>query len=430
MKALALVVLLLSQDAAPPALLSVSCRADPTKVVLVFSKPVDAVTAESASNYSIDNNVKVESASRGLDLRTVTLTTSPLSEGTPYTLRIRNVFDCGTPPSAVAAGTLKTFTFVKGLFGGAPPKEEPRPRLPKMSKPAMFNTPEADAILSGLQVFPKNNPWNEDITRRPVHPDSDRMITAIGRDKTMRVNLDMAFILVPPNQPRVEVMIGQPGESDRGPYPVPDNAPIEGWPLSGKTLDDAQQTGSADEDRHMLVVDPLNGMLYEFYHVFKRPAGWEARCEATFDLKSNKMRPRKWTSADAAGLPIFASLPRFDECERGAVSHALRVTVSRTRREFLYPATHQAGSTDSPLAPAMGQRFRLKAGVDISGFPKHAQAIAAAMKRYGLFVADNGHDWDISVPPDARLKGLEALRKLKGGDFEVIVSTGEDDLGR
>jgi hypothetical protein len=114
----------------------------------------------------------------------------------------------------------------------------------------------------------------------------------------------------------------------------------------------------------------------------------------------------------------------------GSSAHALRVTISKTRREFLYPATHQAGSSDSPLAPAMGTRFRLKAGVDINGFPKHAQAIAAAMKKYGLFVADNGHDWDISVPPDARLKGLEALRKLKGSDFEVILSTGENDLGR
>jgi hypothetical protein len=171
-------------------------------------------------------------------------------------------------------------------------------------------------------------------------------------------------------------------------------------------------------------------MLYEFYRAFRRPMGWEASGEATFDLKSNKMRPRKWTSADAAGLPIFAALPRFDECEHGGVGHALRVTVSKTRREFLYPATHQAGSSDSPLAPCMGQRLRLKAGVDISGFPKHAQAIAAAMKKHGLFVADNGHDWDVSVPPDARLKGLETLRKLKGSDFEVIVTTGENDLGR
>jgi hypothetical protein len=430
MKALALVVLLLSQEAAPPALVSVTCRADPTEVVLVFTKPVDASSAESASNYSIDNDVKVESASRGLDLRTVTLGTSPLSEGVPYTVRVKNVVDCSTPPVAVAAGTLRTFTYARGLFGGASAREEPHLKVPKLSRPLLFNTPEADALLAGLQVFPKNNPWNEDISRRPVHPDSERMIAAIGREKTMRVNFDMAFVLVPPNQPRVEVKILSPSESDRGPYPLPDNAPIEGWPLNGKTLEDAQQGGGADEDRHSIVLDPASGMLYEFYRLFKRPAGWEANGEATFDLKSNRMRPRRWTSSDAAGLPLFAALPRFDECERGLVGHALRVTVSKTRREFLYPATHQAGSTDSPLAPAMGQRFRLRAGVDISGFPKHAQAIAAAMKKHGLFVADNGHDWDVSVPPDSRLKGLESLRKLKGSDFEVVVPTGENDLGR
>jgi len=327
MHALAFMLLVLSQDTTAPALVSVTCRADPTKVVVVFSKPVDVATAEAVANYSIDNGVKVESASRGLDLKTITLTTTPLTEGTPYTLRIKNVVDCATPPIAVAAGTLKTFTFVRGLFSGAPPREELHLKIPKISKALMFNTPEADAILSGLQVFPKNNPWNEDVSKRPVHPDSDRMITAIGREKTVRHNTDMAFILVPPNQPRVDVKIVNLVESDRGPYPVPDNAPLEGWPLNGKALEDLQQNGGADEDRHMLVVDPVNGMLYEFFHVFKRPTGWEANGEATFDLKSNRMRPRKWSSADAAGLPIFAALPRFDECERGVVSHALRVTI-------------------------------------------------------------------------------------------------------
>jgi hypothetical protein len=428
MNALALILLLLSQETAPPALVSVSSRGDPTKVVLVFTKPVDAATAEKAANYSIDNGVKVETASRGLDLRTVTLSTSPLSEGIPYTLRVKDVLDCAAPAASVAAGTLKTFSYVKGLFGGGAPREEPHPKAPKISRTAMFNTPEADLVLSALQVFPKNNPWNEDISRRPVHPDSDRMISAIGKDKTLRSNFDMAFILVPPSQPRVEVKIQSAAESDKGPYPVPDNAPIETWPMNGRALEADQKEG--DGDRHLLVVDPSNGMLYEFFRAYKRPGGWEANGEATFDLKANKMRPRKWSSADAAGLPIFPALPRFDECERGTVGHALRVTVSRTRRDFIYPATHQAGSTESPLAPCMGQRLRLRAGVDIGGFPKHAQAIAAAMKKHGLFVADNGHDWDVSVPPDSRLKGLEALRQLKGSDFEVVVTTGESDLGR
>jgi hypothetical protein len=163
--------------------------------------------------------------------------------------------------------------------------------------------------------------------------------------------------------------------------------------------------------------------------MFKR-AGWECSSEATFDLKTNHLRPRGWTSSDAAGLPIFPSLPRFDEVERGAVEHALRFTVQRSRREFIYPARHHAATSDSPVAPAMGQRFRLKASVDLSGFPKHALAIAQALKKYGMIVADNGGDWHISTPPDRRMTGLDALRKLKGSDFEVILTTGENDVGR
>jgi hypothetical protein len=429
MRLLALLLFFPAQDTAAPALASATSRGDATKVVLVFTKPVDPVTAETAANYAIDNGVKVESAVRGLDLRTVTLTTSPLAESLPYTVRIKNVTDCASPPVAVVPGTLKTFVHVKGLFGGGAPKEESHvARMPKFSKPVLFNTPEADAILAALAVFPKNNPWNEDISKRPVHPDSDKLVASVGKDKFVRYNFDMGFVLAPPNQPKVDVKLKYAGESDKGPYPVPDNAPIEGWPVDGLTLEASQQGGGSD--RHMIVVDPAAGMLYEFYLAFKRSTGWEAANEATWDLKSNKMRPRTWTSADAAGLPIFPSLPRFEECERGVVDHALRVTVGRTRKAFLYPASHQAGSSDSPLVPAMGQRFRLKASVDISGFSRHAQAIAAAMKKYGMLVADNGGDWDISLPPDTRLKGLEALRKLKGSDFEVVVTTGENDLGR
>ena len=429
MQLLALLLPLLAQESAAPGLVSVTSRGEATKVVLVFTKPVDPVTAETAANYAIDNGVKVESAARGLDLRTVTLTTSPLTEGVPYTVRIRNVTDCAAPPVAVLPGTLKTFVHVKGLFGGGATREEPHgPRMPRFSKPVLFNTPEADAILAALQVFPKNNPWNEDISKRAVHPDSDKLVASVGKDKFVRTNFDMGFVLVPPNQPKVDVKLRSPGESDKGPYPVPDNAPIEGWPVDGLTLEASQQGGGSD--RHMIVVDPSAGMLYEFYLAFKRSTGWEAANEATWDLKSNKMRPRTWTSADAAGLPIFPSLPRFEECEAGVVNHALRVTAGKTRKAFLYPASHQAGSSDSPLVPAMGQRFRLKASVDLSGFPRHAQAIATAMKKYGMLVADNGGDWDISLPPDTRLKGLEALRKLKGSDFEVVVTTGENELNR
>src|SRR6185436_1817372 len=164
------------------------------------------------------------------DLRTVTLTTSPLTDGIPYTVRIKNVTDCAAPPVAVAPGTLKTFVHVKGLFGGGAAREESHvPRIPKFTKPVFFNTPEDDAILAALQVFPKNNPWNEDISKRPVHPDSDALVASVGREKNFHVNSDMAFVLVPPTQSRVEVTLREPGESDKGPFPVPDNAPVEGW---------------------------------------------------------------------------------------------------------------------------------------------------------------------------------------------------------
>jgi len=420
-------VLLFLQDA-PPAVVSATAHGDPSKVVVLFTKPIEQVSAEAPANYAIDHGIKIEKASRGSDLRTVTLTTSLLLENLAYALTVQGVRDCSSPPLVVAAGSGKPFSFTKGLFGGAP-KEEPRAsRMPRLSRPLLFNTPEADAILETLQVFPKNNPWNEDISKRPVHSDSDRIVASVGKDKNVRCNFDMGFVLVPPNQPRVEMKIRAAEESDKGPYPVPDNAPIEGWPMDGAALEASQRTGGAD--RHMIVVDPAGGMLYEFYQAFRKPTGWEAAGEATWDLKSNRMRPRTWTSADAAGLPIFPSLPRFEECETGRVDHALRVTVRTTRRAFVYPASHQAGSTDAASAPAMGQRFRLKAAVDISGFPKHAQAIALALKKHGMMVADNGGDWDLSIPPDARLKGLEALRKLKGGDFEVVVTTGENDAGR
>ena len=298
------------------------------------------------------------------------------------------------------------------------------PKLPEIKAPVMFNTPEADAICSALQVFPKNNAWNEDISKLPVLPDSEKIIASIGKDKTLGINMDMGFILVPPTQNKVPANIkSYPKESDKGPFPIPDNAPVENWPLEGGTLDNAQRKG--DGDRHVIVVDPVNGKLHEFYQGRKTDAGWECACEATFDLFSNTLRPKGWTSSDAAGLPIFPAIVRFDEVERGKVEHALRFTVKRSRKLYIYPATHQAGRSAEPTLPAMGQRVRLKSSVDISKFPKHAQAVAYAMQKYGMIVADNGGDWRISVAPDSRIKGLNALTSLKGSDFEVVQTTGE-----
>jgi len=299
------------------------------------------------------------------------------------------------------------------------------------NKPVLFDSAEADLILAALQVFPRDNPWNEDISQLPATSNSQAIIASIGADKPLDFNLDMNFVLVPPHQPRVPVKITlYPGESDPGPFPVPDIMPIENWPLRrnedtgalprpGSTLDDIQRLGTGD--RHGIVVDPVNGMLYEFYQARKTSSGWEAAQASAFDLKSNRMRPEGWTSADAAGLPVFPAVVRYDECKRGMVSHALRVTVRKTRRAFVYPARHFASSHQDANLPRMGERLRLRRDFDISAFPPHAQAILKGLKKHGMFVADNGKDWLISVAPDRRLEGLETLNRVKGSDFEVVV---------
>lgn len=297
--------------------------------------------------------------------------------------------------------------------------------LPAITKPVMFDTPEADAIVSAMQIFPVNNPWNEDISKLPVHKNSDAIVTSIGAGREIGFNRDMNYILVPPDQPRKEVKLSPYGnESDKGPYPIAEETPIEDWPGGGaKSLDEIQRKDGGD--RHACVVDPIGSMIYEFYCARKTDAGWIAKSEATFDLRSNKTRPLGWTSTDAAGLPLFSSIPRFDECERGMVEHAMRFTVKRAREDAIWPATHFSPPTkDSPL-PAMGQRLRLKADVNIDKFPKHAKAIALGLKKYGMFAADWGANWLISISPDRRLQGLEALHQLKGSDFEVVETTPE-----
>jgi hypothetical protein len=308
------------------------------------------------------------------------------------------------------------------------------PPGPEIMSPVLFGTPEADAILSVLEVFPPENPWNRDISGLPVHPDSAAIIESIGPDKNLDYNLDMNFVIVPANQNRVPVSILEyPAESDPGPFPIPDNAPIENWPLfrnedtkalpvPGASLDHIQRYGSGD--RHILIVDPGNGKLHEFWQARKTDSGWEASNAATFDLRTGALRPERWTSADAAGLPIFPAVVRFDECERGLVKHAMRVTVSKTRRGYVLPATHWASRSWDKNLPRMGERLRLRRDFDTSGFPPHARAILEGLKLYGMFVADNGRDWLISISPDARLEGLETLTRVKGSDFEVV-DTGE-----
>jgi hypothetical protein len=344
---------------------------------------------------------------------------------------------CRAVPAAVGAAVLVALAGGRESAGqdkAAPGKHSggrALPPMPEIKQPVMFNTPEADAILAALQVFPADNAWNEDISPRPVHPNSEKIIASAGADKPLAYNLDMGFVIVPPDQKKVEVKIGAnqgegyPAESDPGPFPVPDNAPIEDWPLNKKDLAAHQRDGKGD--RHMLVVDPANRMLYEFYHARKTDAGWTASQASVFDMKSNKLRPAGWTSSDAAGLPVFPAVIRYDELERGMVEHAMRFTVRNTRRAYVYPATHFASRKTDENLPRMGERYRLRQGFDVSGFSPHAQAILKGLKKYGMFVADNGGDWRLSVAPDARIKGLQELRKVKGSDFEVIQPTGPNE---
>jgi len=264
-------------------------------------------------------------------------------EALPTTERIGNSIRVKTDPSRLARIRAAT--------------------MPKFTGPVMFDTPEADAILSALEIFPEGNAFNLLVDEWPLHPNSRNIVVSIGADKPFRYNPDMGFIIVPPNQPRVDVkLVEYPDESDAGPFPVPDNIPIEGWPAfyqrDGEfrlTLDEVQRRPSKYEgDRHAIVVDPANRMLYEFFTFGKTAGGWAAGQSSIFDLKTNELRPDGWTSADAAGLPIFPAVVRYDELERGIIEHAMRVTVRRSRRRYVHPATHYASQLTDENLPRMG----------------------------------------------------------------------------
>jgi hypothetical protein len=306
-------------------------------------------------------------------------------------------------------------------------------KMPPITHVVPYDTPEADAICSALEVYPPDNPWNQLITDWPTAPNSAAIVASVGNDKPLRYNDDMTFVLVPPDQPRIDVRIKDyGGESDKGPYPVPDLIPIEGWPagfqrdpqLARLTLDDVQRDRiNQNSDRHASVVDPVNRMLYEFYQMKKVGAGWQCAQASVFDLKSNALRPTGWTSTDAAGLPIFPAIVRYDELQRGVIDHALRFTVRHSRRAFVAPATHYASALTDENLPRMGERFRLRRDFDLSGFSPTARTILTALKRYGMLMADNGIEWGMSVSADPRVPVLhEEFRKVKGSDFEVVTA--------
>jgi hypothetical protein len=310
--------------------------------------------------------------------------------------------------------------------------------LPTLTNAVLFNTPEADAMLSALQIFPPDNAWNEDISHRPLLTNSQAMIAQIVAElsssrRTLRAFYEMNFALVPANQPLAPIdLFNWPEESDLGPYPIPTSLPIEGWPLETGALTLQQwqaDTNNVGGDRHAIIVQPASGWVWETWLTKKVGTNWEASNGARFNLTNNTLRPAGWTSGDAAGLCMFAGLVRFDECDRGMVEHAIRLVVKHTRLQHIYPATHYASSptTTDPNVPAMGQRLRLKAGFTIpDSWSKHEKAVLRALKKYGAIVADNGGFFSISVAPDQRFpaNAFDHLSSISVTNFEVIETTG------
>jgi hypothetical protein len=281
--------------------------------------------------------------------------------------------------------------------------------------------PALSATIAGCPLLPRSSPWNQRVDRAPVANNSAPLIASIGLTSHFHADfgsgtwdsgpIGIPYTVVGGRQPKVKVTFGYASESDRGPYPIPPGAKVEGGP-------------GADGDRHVLVVDKSTCTDYELYDAHPLVGGraWHASSGATYDLTSNVLRPRGWTSADAAGLPILPGLARYDEVAVGAIDHALRFTAPRTRAAFIRPARHFASDSHDPKLPPMGLRVRLKRSVSLRGLPPQARVIAVAMKRYGLLLADNGSPWNVSGAPDPRWDNtqLQALDRLTGRDFEVV----------
>ncbi|MDX9753196.1 MAG: hypothetical protein RBU29_04495 [bacterium] len=278
--------------------------------------------------------------------------------------------------------------------------------------------------LAGCSLFPGDHFWNTPIDHLPVDPASSAYVRSIGENTGLHPDFGSAYwmgapsgipyTIVKENTPFVQVEFDYADESDPGPYPIPPDAEIEGGP---------EGTG----DRHILLIDPQTCILYELFHAFPNPDGrWRAGSGAIFDLKSNALRPRGWTSADAAGLPILPGLARYEEVAAGEIRHALRFTCAKTRRAYVWPARHFASSSTDPSLPPMGQRFRLKAEFDHSPYSTQTQIILRALKNYGMILADNGSNWFISGCPNPGWdddKLVNELRTVKGLNFEAVDCT-------
>jgi hypothetical protein len=275
--------------------------------------------------------------------------------------------------------------------------------------------------IAGCNVFPADNEWNRDVSGDAVDPNSDNYIANMNPTKALHPdwgaftdNYGIPYVVVPASQPKVPISFDYADESDPGPQPIPLDAPIEGG-------------ASATGDRHVLVVQQGTCILYEMFDShLDGTGGWHCGSGALFNLNSNNLRPDGWTSADAAGLPIFPGLARADEVlEQGEIKHALRFTVVNSQHAYVHPATHYASSKTDTNLPPMGLRVRLKASFDTSTFSASTKVILTALKKYGMFVADNGSDWYITGSSDDKwTPAMDTLvnefHNIHGSDFEVV----------
>jgi hypothetical protein len=309
-----------------------------------------------------------------------------------------------------------------GVVAGLPSSAQAAGPYPDLGGCQVFPDPPS-SLSPTAPSLPNQAAWNQDISRAPVAANSAATISYINSHGGDHLHPDFGspraygfpYAVVGAGQPKLPIRYTAYGsESDRGPFPIPTRAPIEGGQRS-------------DGDRHVLVVDRSNCVLFELYRGFVQQGGhphWNADSGVRWDLGSTALRPDSWTSADAAGLPIFPGLVRYDEAASGHLDHAIRVTFDSTRDAWVHPASHCAGDTASPNAPAMGTRLRLKAGYGLGGFNGPAKTIAEALKRYGMIVADNGSNWFFSGTSDRRWDdgNLNQLKRIAGSAFQVVRS--------
>lgn len=328
--------------------------------------------------------------------------------------------------ASTVLGTALVAAIAGGVALAAAPQTIDRPASATEQAVRLAPPTPAGPIVDGCSIFPADNAWNTDISTFARHPNSDRIIAkiqSIGTDNLHpdfgeNPNYGIPYVVVGAAQPRVPITYDAFGdESDPGPFPIPLDARVEG----------AQ--GGVTGDRHVIALQRDTCELFELYVARRIGAGWTAQSGARFDLRSNALRPLGWTSADAAGLAIFPGLVRYEEVEAGEINHAIRVTMSQTRRGYILPATHFASNSNDPDLPPMGMRFRLRADVDLTGVTGQALVIATAMQRYGLIVADNGSNWFFQGAhhPGWDDDDLAQLKSIPGTSFEVVDSGPVDE---